>query len=471
MIRNRKIQKSPLPCPEIFEKWLNNTFLKNSKKRILIIEGSGDTWKKQKPESVIVTAIHADTNTVQLKAFQRIILLKRIAQEYSVDPTVYIMALADIVRESASVRIKEKVAQTDKFLSETFSPLTNIKTIVDHSETTIFSIFTVIDFDKTLEKILDQMRTPEELERTQFFGEKRTVLTQTEKRLLKIYLFERNMLEATSRKYPYIGWGLEAQAELGASYNIYDESNAGAAILRKLVSIEHGREYPGTIVLPDPLTISGSPMRYQVQRRDLGADDTLFVSDSYAEVKHKLLDEKKVSNEYLDFLVQNIILPFAPNLVKNEESLLASPKTTSLFEAKKQLVLKHYWEFIRPYYSSIERITGLHEGLFIHEDLVEETLTALGSNRNKTILKEIAKYYQSNRDGVTTAELAQQMGLAQSQRRSLNRNLRKLEECGLVTSIREGNYLKKYYIYGNKTLIQIRWSLLKNMEDARTRSS
>lgn len=456
-----------MPCQEIFEKWLNNTFSKNPKKSIILIEGFGENWKKQKPCSVVVTAIHADTNTVQLKAFLRILLLKRLAQEYSVEPTVYIMALADIAREADSAGIKEKVAQTSKFIRETFSRVADIKIIVDHSETTIYSIFTVIDFDKTLERILSQMKTPEELERTQFFGEKRTALTSTEKRLLRIYLFERNMLEASSRKYPYIGWGLEAQTELGASYNIYDESNAGAAILRKLVSIEHGREYPGTIVLPDPLTISGSPMRYQVQKRDLGADDTLFVSDSYAEVKHKLVDQQNVSNEYLDYLIRNVIQPFSPNPEKNQEALLTRPKNPASFEAKKQLFLKQYWEFIKPYYRSIERITGLHEGLFIHEDLVENALTALGSKRNRTILKEIANYYQSERDGITTGELSQQMGLTQSQRRSLHRNLHKLEECGLVTSIQEGNnYLNKYYIYGNKTLIQIRWSLLKAIEDS-----
>lgn len=466
MIRRRSIQKSPLPCPEIFDKWLGNTFSSDSKKCVYLLDGFGETWKKQKPGSVVVTAVHADINTVQLKAFHRILLLKRVALDYSVEPIVYIMALADIARGVDREGIKEKVAQTSKFIRETFSPLTNIKTIVDHSKTRIDSIFTVLDFDKSLEKILSQMKTPDELERTQLFGEKRTTLTQTEKRLLSIYLFERRMLESESRKYPYIGWGLEAQAELDASYNIYDESNAGAAVLRKLVSIDHGREYPGTIVLPDPLTICGNPMRYQVQQRDLGTDDTLFVSDSFAEVKHKLVDQKNVSNEYLDFLIRNIIQPFTPNAVKNEESLLTSPKTLSLYEVKKQLVLKHYWEFIQPYHSSIERITGLHEGLFIHEDLVEAALIALGSKRNRTILREIANYYRIHRDSMTTAELSQQMGLAQSQRRSLNRNLRQLEECGLVTSIREGNYLKKYYIYGNKTLIQIRWSLLKTIKDS-----
>jgi DNA-binding HxlR family transcriptional regulator len=455
-----RVQKSPLPCPEIFDKWLCNTFSENSKKRIYILDGSGETWKKQKPRSVIVTACHADINTVQLKTFHRMLLLRQIAVEYSVEPIVYIMALGDIARGVDPEGIKEKVAQTRKFIRETFSPL-NVKTIVDHTNMRICSIFTVLDFDKSLERILNQMKTPEELERTQFFGEKRTALTQTEKRLLRIYLFERKMLEAESKKYPYIGWGLEAQAELGASYNIYDESNAGAAVLRKLVSIDNGREYPGTIVLPDPLTIGGSPMRYQVQQSDLRTDDTLLISDSFAEVKHKLVDQKDVSNEYLDFLIRSIVEPFAPKAVKKEKSLLASPKTNALYDEKKRSVFKHYWIFIKPYYCSIERITGLHEGLFIHENLVEEALNALGSKRNRIILQEIANYYQSHRDGMTTRELSQQMGLVKSQRRSLNRNLHQLEECGLVTSVREDNHVGKYYVYGNKTLIQIRWSLLR----------
>lgn len=324
-----RAQKSPLPCPEIFDKWLCNTFSRNSKKRIFLLEGFGETWKKQKPGSVIVTAVHADINTVQLKTFHRVLLLRQTALEYSVEPIVYIMVLGDIARGFDPEGIKEKVAQTYKFISKTFAPLTNIKAIVDHAETPIDSIFKVIDFDRSLEKFLSQMKTPDELERTQFFGEKRTALTQAEKRLLGIYLFERKMLEDESKKYPYIGWGLEAQAELRASYNIYDESNAGAAVLRKLVSIDNGREYPGTIVLPDPLTISGSPMRYQVQQRDLRTDETLFLSDSFAEVKHKLVDQKDVSNEYLDFLIRNILQPFAPNALKNEKSLLASRKPLS----------------------------------------------------------------------------------------------------------------------------------------------
>jgi hypothetical protein len=369
------------------------------------------------------------------------------------------MALGDIARGVDPEGIKEKVAQTRKFISETFSPL-NIKTIVDHAETRITSIFTVLDFDTSLERILGQMKTPDELEKTQFFGEKRTSLTEIEKRLLKIYLFERKMLEAESKKYPYIGWGLEAQAELGASYNIYDESNAGAAVLRKLVSIDKGREYPGTIVLPDPLTIGGNPMRYQVQQTDLRTDDTLFISDSFAEVKHKLVDQDEVSNEYLDFLIRDIIQPFASNAVKKEKSLSLTPKTQVLYDEKKRSVFKHYWTFIKPYYCSVERITGLHEGLFIHENLVEEAFNALGSQRNRLILQEIANYYRKQRDGMTTKELYQQMGLVKSQRRGLNRNLHQLEKCGLVASVREDNHVGKYYIYGNKTLIQIRWSLL-----------
>jgi DNA-binding transcriptional ArsR family regulator len=413
-----------------------------------------------------VTAIHADINDAQLKTFHRLLLLRKIASEYSVEPAVYIMALGDIARGVNPEGIEEKIAQTGKFIREMFSPLINVETIVDQTKTRIESIFTVLDFDKSLEKILGQMKTPEEVERNQFFGERRAALTQIEKRLLEIYLFERRMLEGESRKYPYLGWGLEAQAELNASYNIYDESNAGAAVLRKLVSIENGREYPGTIVLPDPITISGKAMRYQDPQRDLGTDDKLLVSDSYAEVKHKLVDQKDVSHEFLQFLIRNIILPFAPNAVKNEKSLTESPKTPASYETKKQLVFKHYWDFIKPYYSSIERITGLHEGLYIHDDLVEEALTALGSKRNRVILRQIANYYRNHKDGITTAELSQQMGLTKSQRRSLHRNLRQLKESGLVTAVRESNYLGKYNVYGNKTLIQIRWYLLKTMENS-----
>jgi hypothetical protein len=462
----------PLPTPEIFSKWLCEHFSRNTDQPILLIDGFGENWKEPKPTSVIATTCHAGINFVQLKTFQRILLLRQIACEYSVEPVIYIMALRDILRKLDHGQIKEKISETRRFLKEVFSAQgVPFNTIVDKTkiQKDTHSIFTVLDFNRSLESILEQMKTPEELEKTKVFGEKRTALTRMEKRLVSIYLFERRMMDEESKKYPYISWGLETQAELGVSYIIYDRSNAGAAVLRKLASIENGKEYPGTIVLPDPLIISGEPMRYKVQQRDLGANDALLLSDSYGQVKHKLVGQQNVSNEFLDYLIGSIILPFASNMAKKEADLLTNLKTQASFSTKQQLVLKHYWEFIRPYFDSIERITGLHEGLFVHDELVEEALTVLGSERNRIILQRMATYYRNKHDGLTAGELSQQMSLSKTEKRGLYRNLHQLEKCGLVMSIMEGDRLRKYFVRGNKTMLHIRWSLLETSENlART---
>lgn len=472
LISNQRMRarthKGPLPTPEILSKWLCEHFSSNSNQPIMLIDGVGENWKEPKPASVVATACHAGINFVQLKTFQRILLLRQMACEYSVEPVIYIMALRDILRGIDQGQIKDKVSETRRFLKEVFSTQDiPFSTIVDKTriQKDTRSIFTVLDFDRSLEKILEQMRTPEELERTKVFGEKRTALARLEKKLVSIYLFERRMMDEEPKKYPYISWGLETQAELNVSYNIYDQSNAGAAVLRKLASIENGKEYPGTIVLPDPLTISGKPVRYRVQQRDLGVDDALLVSDSYAEVKHKLVDQQNVSNEFLQYLVGNILRPFAPNIANKETNLLANPKTQTAYDTKKQLILKCYWEFIKPYYDATERITGFHEGLFIHDELVEEALTVLGSERNRTILQRMAIYYRNKHDGITAGELSQQMSLSKTEKRGLYRNLHQLEKFGLVMSTREGDRLRKYYVHGNKTVLQIRWSLLETSEN------
>jgi hypothetical protein len=460
-------QRCPLPDPEVFEKWLCGRFAGKASGPILIINGFGEKWKRPKRDSIIMTACHPDINYVQLKTFHRILLLREIACEYSVDPVIYIMVLGHIARGFNSTRMRENVAETRRFLEGVFSKLGKVTTIVDRSKVQADdrSIFRVIDFDRDLEKILKQMRTPNELEKTEFFGEKGTALTQVERKLLKIYLFERRMLDEEQKKYPYISWGHELQADVDVSYNIYDESNAGAAILRKLVSIENGKEYPGTIVLPDPLTISGKPMRYQIQQRDLRVDEALLLSDTFADVKRKLVDQKNVSNEFLDYLVTNILQPFAASLTKKELDQLTNLKTDASHNAKQQLVLRHYWRFIKPYYDEIETITGFHEGLFVHEEFVENVFNALGSKRNRIILQTIATYYRKYHDGLTAAELSQKMGFNTNRKRSIYRNLHQLQNCGLVMVVGEGDKLKRYFIYGKKALLQIRWPFCRSFEN------
>jgi DNA-binding transcriptional ArsR family regulator len=461
-----KPKRTPLPVPEVFGEWLDDQFSWGKTRRVLMLEGYGENWKRPKIDIVIATACHADINTVQLKTFHRILLLKAIASEYSVEPVVYVMALRDIARGVDRGRIRERVSETLKFLTEVFQPLgIQVSTIVDRAkiQKDVQSFLSIFDFNRSLENILKQMETPEKLSGTEVFGTKRTPLTTLEKELLRIYLFERKMFEKEAKEFPYISWGLESLSELNVSYNIYDESNAGAAILRKLVSIENDREYPGTIVLPDPLTISGENMRYQVQQRDLNPSETLFVSDSYADIKRKIVDRERVSNNFLDYMVKGIVVPFFQS--KKREAGSAnnlSMKTEANYRAKRQHVMKLYWEFIKPYYDSIERITGFHEGLFVQDEFTEQVFDKLGSKRNRLILQKIASHYERFRNGITVEQLSKQMGMEEKQKRSLYRNLNDLADGGLVMVVQEGKKLKKYYVFGKKSVIQIRWHLTQN---------
>jgi hypothetical protein len=472
-------RRIPLPEVDVFRKWLCSRFAGNVNDSILVINGTGENWKTPKLGSVILTACQPDIGSMQIKTFHRILLLREIASEYSVHPWVYILTLGDRITThsngSDSGAIEEKISETRKFLEEVFMAL-GISVDIKEDETQIEQALpTILEFEESLKRILTQMKTPEELEKTVAFGEKRTVLSRIEKMLLKTYLFDRGMLEVltakerqmseSGRRYSFISWGLEAQIELGVSYNIYDRSNAGAAILRKLVCIENNREYPGTIVLPDPLEISGKLMRYQVQQRDLGPDETLFLSDSPTNVKRKLVDQSNVSNEFLNYLIRNLIGPFATNSLKRKMDLLADLKTPASYSRKQELVFKYYWSFIKPYYNLVEMITCLREGLFIRGEFRESAFDALGSRRNRSILQEIATFEAQEKDDITVSELSQRMGFGKNEKRSLYRNLQQLERCRLVQSYPEHSHLRKYRITGGASKIILKWDLLREFEN------
>lgn len=59
--------------------------------------------------------------------------------------------------------------------------------------------------------------------------------THYEKKLLSIYLFERNELGTEIKKYPCVSWGLKFLGYQGASYNIFDKSNAELSVLKKMI--------------------------------------------------------------------------------------------------------------------------------------------------------------------------------------------------------------------------------------------
>jgi len=467
-------QRIPLPEPSVFRSLLCSKFSAIAKQPILLVDGVGENWKRQKLGSVILTAIPADIRTLLIKTFHRVLLLREIASEYSVNSWIYILTLRDRIDADRKGldkgAIEDKIKEAQQFLEEIFKAR---GIPVDTKEDETYSprvVPPIREFEASMGEILKQMRSPSELENTHSFGEKRTVLTSTEKRLLKIYLFERRMLEIlnsqdrlpieSSARYSFISWGLVAQTELNVSYNVYDESNAGAAILRKLVSIENSKEYPGTIVLPDPLKISGGPMRYQVQRRDLGGEEALFVSDSYADAKRKLVDQAGVSNEFLNYLAGTVMGPFLSSSALKEIDSLTDVKTQASFARKQQLVLKHYWRFIKPYYGLAERITCQREGLFVTEEFQAAAFDALGCQRNRTILQKIASFKHDRKCDVTIEELRLEMGLEKSKIRSLYRNLNRLERSGLVESSPEGR-LRKYRITGDATRIILKWNLVK----------
>ena len=175
-----------------------------------------------------------------------------------------------------------------------------------------------------------------------------------------------------------------------------------------------------------------------------------------------------MSTRFIDYLVKNIIQPFAPvPIMKGEEPCWKKIVTQKYMKDEnapretKRLCLKCYWEFIKPYYEAMEAILGTHESLFVPEELTERTLDALGSRRNRQILCELAYHYQKHASPMTVSELFEKMKLKMGAKKGLWRNLDTLVRCGLVERIPEGRKLHKYSIYGNKTAIRIRLPLIE----------
>ncbi|MEJ2271519.1 MAG: winged helix-turn-helix domain-containing protein [Candidatus Bathyarchaeota archaeon] len=456
-----------IPLPLLTEKWFEQRFPEIG--MIQVVDGLGENWKRRKLNSIVVVAFHADLEVSQLKHFFPLFLTQYLIKNgYSINPVVYIGALRDIGRGYHRGDISERVAEAHKFFQGIFSPSTRVVIVEDRIEIQkdVYSILRILEFEKSLQDILRQIDTVEKLLeiKTINLKEKTYNLTEYEKELLKIYLFERNKRETEIKSYPYVSWGLETLGYLGASYNIFDKSNAGLSILKKLICADQGIDYPATIVLPDPVAISGIPMRY-LHPRDLNPDETLFISDSYRDVSRKVYEQEKVSIKFLDHLVRNYIQPFASTPSKGEESCWEKIEIQKHLGNEtaprelKRLVLKCYWDFIKPYYEAMEAILGTHESLFVPEELTEKTLDALGSKRNRQILTQLASHYQKHGSPMTVGELFEKMRLNKGAKKGLWRNLDTLVKCGLVDRIPEGKKLHKYTIYGNKTTIRIRLPL------------
>ena len=465
-----------IPLPLLTEKWLSQRF--PNMREIMVVDGVGEQWKRQKLNSIIVVAFHADLEVAQLKHFLPLFFLEELIDSgYSISAVVYIGALRDIGRGYHRGDIRERVAEAHTFFQGIFSPNAKAVIVEDRVEIQrdVYSILRILDFEKSLQNILNQINTLEKLRKatTIRLTEKTYNLTEYEKELLEIYLFDRNKLGTEIKTYPYVSWGLESLSYLGASYNIFDKSNAGLSILKKMICADHNIEYPATIVLPDPVTVSGKPMRY-LQSRDLNPDEALFIVDSYRDVSRKIYEQESVSQRFVNYLVKDIIRPFAPASIRkklepNFEKLTSKKRGDDerVPRELKRLVLKYYWDFIKPYYDSTETILGTHESLFVPEELTEKTLDALGSKRNRHILIELAAHHQKHSSSMTVNELFEKMGLKKGAKKGLWRNLETLVRCGLVDRIPEGRKLHKYSIYGNKTTIRIRLPLSETKQRER----
>ncbi len=463
-----------IPLPLLTEKWLSQRF--PAMGRIRVVEGLGEQWKRRKLNSIVVVAFHADLEVAQLKHFVPFFFLEELIDSgYSISPVVYIGALRDIGRGYHRGDIGERVAEAHKFFQGVFSPSARVVIVEDRAEIQrdVYSILIILDFEKSLQNILGQINTRKKLleVKTVKLNEKTYPLSEYEKELLEIYLFDRNKLGTEIKRYPYVSWGLEALSYLGTSYNIFDKSNAGLSILKRMICADQGIEYPATIVLPDPVTVSGRPMRY-LHARDLNPDEALFIVDSYRDISRKLYEQENVSYKFLDYLVRNVIRPFASAAIQKDVEpcweklgMKEHREDEMVPREQKRLALKCYWEFIKSYYDSVETILGTHESLFVPEELTQKTLDALGSKRNRQILIELASHYQKHASSMTVGELFEKMGLRKGAKKGLWRNLETLVRCGLVDRIPEGRKLHKYSIYGNKTTIRIRWPLTETRRE------
>jgi hypothetical protein len=476
MVKKENVQ-GDVPLPLLTEKWFSQRFPEMDE--IQVLEGLGEQWKRRKLKSVIVVAFHADLEVSQLKHFFPFFFTEYLIRSgYSINPVVYIGALRDIGRGYHRGDIRERVAEAHKFFQGVFTPSARVVIVEDRIEIQrdVYSILRILEFEKSLQAILGQINTQEKLLETKTvrLTGKEYHITEYEKELLRIYLFERNKLGTEIKKYPYVSWGIESLGYLGASYNIFDKSNAGLSILKKMICADQGIEYPATIVLPDPVAISGKSMRY-LHSRDLNPDETLFISDSYSDVSRKIYEREDVALKFLDYLLRNIVRPFAkPSESKDVdacwEKLVANRRLEGEVASRelKRLVLKCYWEFIKPYYESMEAILGTHESLFVPEELTEKTLNALGSKRNRKILMELATHFQKHGSSMTVSELFEKMELKKGAKKGLWRNLDTLVRCGLVDKIPEGRKLQKYSIHGNKTTIRIRLPLTEGRDGFRS---
>ena len=196
-----------IPLPLLTEKWLSQRF--PEMRRIRVVDGLGEQWKRRKLNSIVVVAFHADLEVAQLKHFLPLFFLEELIDSgYSINAVVYIGALRDIGRGYHRGDIRERVAEAHKFFQGVFSPSARGVIVEDRVEIQrdVYSILTILDFEKSLQNILTHINTRKKLleTRTIRLKEKTYTLSDYEKELLEIYLFDRDKLGTEIKRYPYV---------------------------------------------------------------------------------------------------------------------------------------------------------------------------------------------------------------------------------------------------------------------------
>jgi len=153
-----------IPLPLLTEEWFKQRFPDMG--AIHVLEGLGEHWKKRKLDSVIVVAFHADLEVAQLKHFFPLFFTEYLINSgYSVNSVVYIGALRDIGRGYHRGDIRERVAEAHDFFRGIFTPSTKVVIVEDRIEIQrdVYSILRILEFEKSLQAILAQIKTPEKL--------------------------------------------------------------------------------------------------------------------------------------------------------------------------------------------------------------------------------------------------------------------------------------------------------------------
>lgn len=463
--------------PKLDEDFLNKEFGYKAQKiptigstvdvdwKIQIIKGFGNIEEENVVPS-IWTASHLDLERIQLKAFHRLLMLEHLSRNPNTSrptftPIVGLNVLRNLWRTpELQFRIENQANQASEFLHFVFrkslSPLKIVDEKMELAGQPTRILIDITNFYDVYKELILRFEDEKELKKDSF-------LKENEKRLLYIYLYNRQKLERELKKYPYPCWILAILSYVKPLYLIADGMNAGLQVLMKYMAYKANRSYyPSTIVLPHPKTISGKNMNYfdSSNRKELRWDETLYIHDTLSEVREKL---EQSSWWYLSFIVNNIVAIFAPKIFKktlHNKDLegLVRKYGKNRSELLKRIV-KAYWEFIKDYYNKVEEICGTKETKRIDASKRSEILRLLGKPNVLKILVTLANLP----DGKIAATPSEIASLTGSYRNMANRYLDELEKHELVEVVYHRN-TKWYRLPNNFKKLEISLSLTKKVK-------